>query len=219
MEKMKIERGILAITILIAIFCSVASAGNVNPATVSMEGKSVRGPGVGETGPIEGNLTGTVDSDQEFAFYTTSQWHVEVREANITENGTLIGSFSGKLTIEEGTTTGRNTVTRTNREILVAIANESGDDDFNPDNWTSKVYTVNITYWLYSDDKRGNTYITDIITFWWDGTYWRQSHHYIIWSDGETEIPEFSTIAIPAAAILGLVFLISRRSRHGRGNS
>lgn len=220
MEKMKIERGILAITILIAIFCSVASAGNVNPATVSMEGKSVRGPGVGETGPIEGNLTGTVDSDQEFAFYTTSQWHVEVREANITENGTLIGSFSGKLTIEEGTTTGRNTVTRTNREILVAIANESGNDNFNPNNWnTSKVYIVIITYWLYSDDKRGNTYITDIIIFWWDGTQWQQKHHYIIWADGETEIPEFSTIAIPAAAMLGLVFLISRRSRHGRGNS
>ena len=138
----------------------------------------------------------------------------------ITEDSTLIGIFSGILTIEEGTTTGRNTVTRTNREILVAIANESNDDDFNPSNWNnSKVYNLTIRYWLYSDNKTGNTYITDIIAFWWDGTYWRQSHHYIIWSDGETEIPEFSTIAIPAAAMLGLVFLISRRSRHGRGNS
>ena len=217
---MKIERGILAITILVAIFCSVASAGNVNPVTVTMDGASVRGPGVGETGPTEGNLTGFVDSDQEFAFYTTCKWHVEVHNATITEDRELIGSFSGKLTIEEGTITGRNTVTRTNREILVAIANESGDGDFNPDNWnTSKVYNVTIKYWLYSDCKPGKTYIIDIIIFWWDGTQWQQKHHYIIWADGETEIPEFSTIAIPAAAMLGLVFLISRRSRHGRGNS
>ena len=33
---------------------------------------------------------------------------------------------------------------------------------------------------------------------------------------GFTAVPEFTTIAIPVAAVLGLVFLFSRRSRHSR---
>ena len=36
---------------------------------------------------------------------------------------------------------------------------------------------------------------------------------------GFTAVPEFTTIAIPVAAILGLVFLISRRGRHSRRNN
>jgi len=33
---------------------------------------------------------------------------------------------------------------------------------------------------------------------------------------GLSAVPEFTTIAIPLAAVLGLVFLMSRRSRHSR---
>jgi len=33
---------------------------------------------------------------------------------------------------------------------------------------------------------------------------------------GFTAVPEFTTIAIPVAAVPGLVFLMSRRSRHSR---
>ena len=33
---------------------------------------------------------------------------------------------------------------------------------------------------------------------------------------GLSAVPEFTTIAIPVAAVLGLVFLMSRRSRHSR---
>ena len=33
---------------------------------------------------------------------------------------------------------------------------------------------------------------------------------------GFTAVPEFTTIAIPVAAVLGLVFLVSRRSRQSR---
>ena len=32
-------------------------------------------------------------------------------------------------------------------------------------------------------------------------------------------IPEFSSVALPAIAMFGLIFLISRRSRHSKGNS
>ena len=217
----RIGKGILVVTVLAvaAILCSVASAGNVNPVTITMEGNSVQGPGIGETGPVCSVLNGTVDSAQEFKFYTNSAWHVNASGATIEEkNGPTIGKFSGTLILEEGTTTEENTVTKTNREILVAIADESGVSGFNPNNWdnvTPKTYIVTIDFYLYSDDKDGKTYITDTIEFSWDPTagVWEQLHKYTIWSDGETEIPEFSTIAIPVAGILGLIFLFSRRRK------
>lgn len=37
--------------------------------------------------------------------------------------------------------------------------------------------------------------------------------------EGFEAVPEFTTIAIPVAAVLGLVFLMSRRSRHSRRNN
>ena len=213
----KIEKGILVVVVA-AILGSVASAGNVNPTTVTMEGNSVVGPGIGQSGPVDGLLEGTVDSDQTFTFYTNSPWHVEVHKATIKEDGSEIGTFSRTLPLAEGSTTGENSVTQTNREILVAIAGASGDTDFDPDNWkkTGETYTVIIDFWLYSDDKVGNTYIRDTITFWWDSTagVWKQTHKITIWSDGETEIPEFTTIAIPVAGLLGLLFLFSRRRTH-----
>lgn len=221
----RIGKGILVVTVLAvaAILCSVASAGNVNPVTITMEGNSVQGPGIGETGSKCGVLEGTVDSAQEFKFYTNSAWHVEVRDydsdhiaASVYEEGLPIGEFSGTLILEVGTTTGENTVTKTNREILEAINTTSGDADFDPANWnTNKEYKVVIYFWLYSDDKVGYTYITDTIIFTWDSSagVWKQSHKYLIWSDGETEIPEFTTIAIPVAGILGLIFLFSRRRK------
>ena len=352
----RIGKGILVVTVLAvaAILCSVASAGNVNPVTVTMNGSSVQGPGIGEAGPVGGDLEGTVDSYQEFKFYTNSAWHVEVHKATIEEENKkgpkTIGTFSGTLILEEGTKTGENIFNKTNREILEAIAQASFDDDFDPANWkTDKKYKVVIDFWLYSDDKVGNTYINDTIIFecpfvckdvkpidnltmiwngstnirnitvysdkydpkdptknlmytiegpigrgdivtatgyvaakapndvdwlitfedgttgisrfhrscsdkdmngpedcgkyegnakttdpgfinlWlfegmsgngltlsctlWDGTAWHQSHEYTIWSDGETEIPEFTTIAIPVAGILGLIFLFSRRRK------
>ena len=213
----KIEKGILVVVVA-AILCSVASAGNVNPTTVTMEENSVVGPGIGQSGPVDGLLEGTVDSDQTFTFYTNSHWVVEVCNATIgVKNGPRNGTFSGNLTLAEGSTTGKNSVTQTNREILVAIAGASGDDDFDPAKWNkSLIYIVIIKIYLYSDDKVGKTYITDTIEFWWDSTarVWKQTHKITIWSTGEAEIPEFTTIAIPVAGLLGLLFLFSRRRKH-----
>ena len=49
---MKLGKGIVVVPVLAVILCSVASAGNVNPVTVTMEGALAVGHGIGETGPI-----------------------------------------------------------------------------------------------------------------------------------------------------------------------
>ena len=77
-----------------------------------------------------------------------------------------------------------------------------------------------------SDGSIANTEI-------WSGTLTEGEYDIVVdtnrngeWNTGEpidsevdvgfTAVPEFTTIAIPVATVLGLVFLMSRRSRHSR---
>lgn len=213
---MKFGNKLIVAAVLVAFFCSVASAGNVNPVSISMEGNSIMGPGPGQDGPVEGELRGHVDSDQELKFHTTSPWHVGVSEGELMENGFVVDSFFDVFVeIEVGDTTGENNVNRTNREILTEIGRVRQNPAWNPGSWdTDENYTITLKYWLYSDEKMGNTYIIDIITFTWDSlnNKWIQTHQVKIWSDGQAEIPEFPTVAVPVVAVIGLMFLFSRRS-------
>lgn len=219
---MKFGDKIIVAAVLVAFLCSVASAGNVNPVTVTMEGVSVVGPAAGEHGEVTGELRGTVDSLQELNFWTNSPWHVEVREGLLlmkprgaSSFDTVDSFFDVFVELEVGDTTGENNVDMTIRDILTEISMVRQPPEWNPGNWdTGYVYRITLKYWLYSDDKVGNTYVEDSIIFGWKDDKWQQEHIFRIWSDGQAEIPEFPTVAVPVAAVIGLMFIFSRRSRY-----
>ena len=218
---MKAIKNVIVMAVMVAILSSVASAGNVNPLVIAMEKDKVVGPGPGESDPKSGVLRGIVDSPQMFSFQTNSPWHVGVSDGMIAKDGIPIDSFFDVFyELDTGMETGAIRVAHTNREILEILARkrmETLEDKgivWSPISWNPQSrYMVIITYQLYSDDKIGNTYLTDTITFIWDiglGN-WRQVHEVRIWSDGASEIPEFPTVALPIIAVIGLMFLFQRR--------